>query len=141
MHKQTGMHTKRVIVVDQDAETTKLIAELLKSEGFAPLCYPAWLLSVACIEQAQANLLILELGLGDPSAALDLLGELRRNFHTRALPVIVDSTDDRMLARLAEPLRDLGCVVLAKPFELDDFFSSISVCLDTGRNQTQGLAC
>jgi DNA-binding response OmpR family regulator len=141
MHKQTGLHTKRVIVVDHDSETTELIAELLKSEGFAPLCYPTERLSIACIEQAQANLLILELGLGDSSAALDLLAELRRNSHTLALPVIVDSTDDRLLDQLAEPLRDLGCVMLAKPFELDDFFSSISVCLDTGRSQTQGRAC
>jgi DNA-binding response OmpR family regulator len=141
MFEQTGMHIKRVLVVDQDAAISELIAELLKSEGFAPLCYSAWPTSVAFIEQTQANMLILELGLGDPSAALDLLGELRRNFHTRALPVIVNSTDDRLLDRLAEPLRDLGCVMLRKPFELDDFFSSISACLDTGRSQMQRLAC
>jgi len=141
MHKQTDMYTKRVIVVDDDTETAQLMAELLRSEGFAPLCYPTWLLSIASIEQAQANLLILELGIGDPGAALDLLGELRRNYHTRALPVIVDSTDDRLLDRLAEPLRELGCVRLAKPFKLDDFFLSISVCLDAGRSQTQPLAC
>jgi len=141
MYQQTGPHSKRVIVVDSDAETTELIAELLQDEGYAPLCYPTWLLSVACIEQAQANLLILELGPGDPSAALDLLGELRRNCHTRALPVIVNSTDERLLERLAEPLRDLGCVVLPKPFELDVFFSSIRVGLDTARNHTQRFAC
>src|SRR5689334_1624817 len=58
MYQPTGMPIQRVIVVDHDAETSKLIAELLKDEGFAPLCYPAWLLSLACIEQAQANLLI-----------------------------------------------------------------------------------
>jgi len=85
---------------------------------------------VAFIEQAQAHLLILECGLGDPGPTLALLGELRRNAPTRALPVIVDSTDNRLLARLAEPLRELGCVGLAKPFELDDFFSSIRSSLD-----------
>src|SRR5437879_4637766 len=100
MHKQTDTYTKRVIVVDNDTETAALIAELLKSEGCVPLCYPTWLLSVGCIEQAQANLLILELGLGDPNEALELLGALRKNCHTRALPVIVDSTDNRLLERL-----------------------------------------
>jgi DNA-binding response OmpR family regulator len=139
MHEQTESHSKRVIIVDNDAETAKLMAELLRSEGYAPLCYPTWLLSVACIEHAQANLLILELGLGDPSAALELLGELRRNSHTYALPVIVDSTDNRLLERLAAPLSELGCLLLAKPFELDDFFASINMCLDSGRSQTQGL--
>ena len=141
MHQQAGMHSSRVIVVDHDEATTELIAELLKSEGFAPLCCAAWLLSVAFIEQMQANLIILDLSLGNPSAALDLIGELRQNPPTRALPVIVNSTNDRLLERLAEPLHDLGCVVLAKPFELDDFFASIRVCLDAGRSQTQRLVC
>jgi DNA-binding response OmpR family regulator len=129
-----------VIVVDQDTETTQLMAELLRDEGFAPLCYPAWLLSVRCIEQAQADLIILELGLGDPATELDLLGELRRNLNTRALPVIVDSTDERLLERLAEPLRDLGCIVLAKPFELDDFLSSVRISLDTSRSPMRPFA-
>jgi len=141
MDELTDSPSKRVIVVDHDAETIKLIAELLKEAGCAPLCYPTWLLSAGCIAQAQANLLILELEPGDPSALLDLLGELRRNGHTRALPVIVDSTDDRLLERLADPLRELGCMVLAKPFMLDDFFASIQVCLNTGLNQTQWLTC
>jgi chemosensory pili system protein ChpA (sensor histidine kinase/response regulator) len=141
MHKQAGRHSKRVIIVDHDAETIELIAELLRDEGFAPLSYPTWLLSVTNIEQAQANLLILDLGLGDPCAALELLRELRRNEPTRALPVLVNSTDDRQLAQLAEALRELDCVVLAKPFDLDDFFSSINVCLDAGRSHMPRLAC
>jgi len=98
-------------------------------------------LSVACIEQAHASLVILELGSGNPSAALDLLGDLRRNYPTQSLPVIVDSTDDRLLARLAEPLRRLGCVVLAKPFELDEFFSSIKICLDIRYSPMQQFLC
>src|SRR5689334_10930693 len=116
MYAQPRLHSNRVIVVDHDEATTELIAELLKSEGFAPLCCATWLLSVAFIEQMQANLIILDLGLGDPGTALDLIGELRRNPPTRALPVIVNSTNDRQLERLADPLRDLDCVVLAKPF-------------------------
>jgi len=132
MHQQAIASTSRAIIADHDAATAELIAELLASVGFAPLCCGAWPISVACIEQARAQLLVLECGLGDPRPMLALLGELRRNRPTRALPVIVNSTDDRLLKRMAQPLRDLGCVVLAKPFELDDFFSSISLCLDIG---------
>jgi CheY-like chemotaxis protein len=141
MPQQADRHSKRVIVVDHDEATTELIAELLQSEGYDPLCCSAWLLSVGFIEQMQANLIILDLSVGDPRPALDLISELRRNPATYAVPVIVNSTDQRQLDRLADPLRDLGCVVLAKPFELDDFFSSISVCLNPGCSETQRLAC
>jgi len=135
------MDNNRVIVVDHDEATTELIAELLKSEGLAPLCCSAWILSVPFIEQMQAKLIILELGLGNPSTALNLIDELRRNPPTRRLPVIVNSTNDKLLEQLAIPLHDLGCVVLAKPFELDDFFASIRMCLDAGHSQMQRLAC
>ena len=141
MHQQADTHTNRVIVVDNDSATTELIAEILTSIGCVPLCYATGLLSVASIDQARAQLLILELVPGDSDAALDLLGELRRNPHTRELPVIVNSTDNHLLDRLAEALRDLGCVMMTKPFDLDDFFSSIRVCLDTGSSQMQRLAC
>jgi len=141
MHQQADTHTNRVIVVDNDSATIELIAEILTSIGCVPLCYATGLLSVASIDQARAHLLILELVPGDSGAALDLLGELRRNPHTRELPVIVNSTDNHLLDRLAEALRDLGCVMMTKPFDLDDFFSSIRVCLDTGSSQMQRLAC
>ena len=141
MSQAVSIHAKRAIVVDHDAATTDLIAELLTSEGYAPVCCAVWPINLAFIEQAQAQLLVLEFGLGDPSAALDLLSELRQNPHTCALPVIVNSTDDRLLERLAEPLRALDCVVLAKPFDLDDFYSLISLCLEAGHSQTQRLAC
>jgi DNA-binding NtrC family response regulator len=134
MHEQVDTNTRRVIVIDYDAATTELIAELLKSEGLMPICYPALPSSAVCIEQAQARLLILELGLGNPCAALALLGALRQNAGTHALPVIVNSTDDRLLERLAAPLRDLDCAILAKPFELDNFFSLVSGCLEPDRN-------
>jgi len=141
MHKKKDADVKRVIVVDSDSATTELIAEILTSISCEPLCYARWLLSAASIEQAQAQLLILELIPGDSGAVLDLLGELRRNPRTRTLPVIVNSTDNQMLDQLAESLRELSCMMLAKPFELDDFFSSIHMCLDTGSSQMQRLAC
>lgn len=141
MHQQADTHTNRVIVVDHDSATTELIAEILASIGCVPLCYATGLLSVASIDQARAHLLILELVPGDSGAALDLLGELRKNPQTRALPVIVNSTDNHLLDGLAVSLRDLGCMMLAKPFDLEDFFLSIRLCLDIDSSQIQRLAC
>jgi DNA-binding response OmpR family regulator len=132
---------QRVLVADPDTETVNLIAELLKDEGFVPIRYPSWLLSATCIARAQADLLVLGLGPGDASAALDLLGDLRRESFIPRLPVIILSTDDRLLVRMAQPLHDLGCVALAKPFELDDFLSSIRKSLGTSYGPMQFLAC
>lgn len=134
------MCMKRVVVVDQDQATAELIAEFLKSEGFAPLGYPEWPASLASIDDAQADLLILELGPGDPNSTLHLLGALRRRPGTQALPVIVNSTDDRLLEDLAGELHDLGCAALAKPFDLNQFLALIGMCLDITRDRPKTLA-
>jgi DNA-binding response OmpR family regulator len=132
---------QRVLVADPDTDTVDLIAELLKDEGFVPIRYPSWLLSAACIAQAQADMLVLGLGPGDASTALDLVGDLRRDSHIPRLPVIILSTDNLLLARMAQPFHDLGCVALTKPFELDDFLSSIRKSLGPSRDPMQFLAC
>lgn len=134
------MGMKRVIVVDHDQATAELIAEFLRSEGFVPLCYPEWPISLACIDNARADLLILDLGLGHPTGALDLLGQLRRQQGTQALPVIVNTTDERMLEQLAGALHQLGCASLVKPFDLDEFLALIGACLGTKRKRTQMIA-
>jgi DNA-binding response OmpR family regulator len=131
----------RVLVADPDTDTVDLIAELLKDEGFVPIRYPGWLLSAECIAQAQADMLVLGLGPGDASAALDLVGDLRRDSHITGLPVIILSTDNLLLARMAQPFHDLGCVALAKPFDLDEFLSSIRKSLGTSHGPMQFLTC
>jgi DNA-binding response OmpR family regulator len=120
---------------------TRAPAELLQGEGCTPLCCAAGQFNMGLIEQMQANLLILELSQANPHAILDLLGELRRNPAIYELPVIVNSTSERLLKQFVAPLHNLGCVVLAKPFDLDTFFASVHMCLDTGRSETQRLVC
>ena len=126
---------KRVIVVEHDDATIELLAELLASEGLTPLCYPEWPVNLTDLENTQADLLILDLEPGDPYNALERLGELRRHPVTRSLPVIVNSTDERMLAQLEAKLRDFGCAALSKPFDLNDFIALVGASLNGKRGQ------
>jgi DNA-binding response OmpR family regulator len=113
------MASKRVLIVDHYDATVDLLAEILQSEGYTPICCGQGGLNTNWIADARADLMILELGLGNPSDMLQLLRELRQHPSTAALPVIVNSTDDQLLARLAEELRGLGCVGVSKPFDVD----------------------
>jgi DNA-binding response OmpR family regulator len=137
--KAGKMITKPVVVIEDDPATIDLIAEVLDDEGFATLRYPDWLVSGTIIADVQPELLILELRHDDPSKGLLLLEELRQCPATRAIPAIVSSTDQCLLQHLAEPLRRLGCVILAKPFDLDEFLSKIDVCQEC-RHEV-GLDC
>jgi DNA-binding response OmpR family regulator len=133
------MTTKRVVVIEDDPATIDLIAEVLDDEGFTAVRYPDWLISGTIIANVRPELMIVELRHDDPSRGLLLLEELRQCPTTRAIPAIVSSTDQCLLQHLAEPLSRLGCVILAKPFDLDEFLSKIDTCLEL--RQEVGLDC
>lgn len=116
---------KRVMIVDHYDATVELLVEILKSEGYTPISCCLECLNAARIADAHADLLILELGLGSPATMLQLLHKLRQHPSTQALPVIVNSTDDQLLAQLAEELRQLGCIGVAKPFDVDGLLTLV----------------
>lgn len=132
------MTSKRVLIIDHYDPTLDLLVEVLKGEGYTPLRYSGECLNSRCIGDARADLLILDLGVGEPSGVLLLLRGLRQQPDTWALPVIVNSTDDHLLDYLAEDLRELRCSVLSKPFDLEMLVSMVSASLDTGRERPCG---
>jgi len=134
------MTKKRVLIVDHYDATLDLLVELLKSEGYTALRSSGERLSAGCIGDAQADLLILDLGLGDPSDVLPLLRDLRQRPTTWGLPVIVNSTDEQLLEHLAADLRELRCAALSKPFDLDTLMALVREYLDTGRERSWGGA-
>ena len=135
--KRPNMLSKRVMIVDDYDPTIELLAEVLESEGYTPICHTEECLSVTCITDARADLLILELGLGEPNGMLQLLHDLRQHPSTWALPVIVNSTDDQLLAELADELSDLSCAAVSKPFDLEVLLRLVGTCLSRGANEAR----
>jgi DNA-binding response OmpR family regulator len=135
------MGSKRVVVIDNDRATLELMAEVLDSEGYLVTCYDARSFSALGIQRADPDVVIMELTHLDPSQALLVLGELRQYSTTSTVPVIVDSTNARLLNQLAEPLRRLGCTPLEKPFELEEFLSTIRGCLSAWPARECRQAC
>ena len=131
------MSSKRVMIVEHYNATEDLFVDILKSEGYAPICCPGEDLNATCILDAQADLLILELGLGSPSDILLLLRNLRHHPSTSGLPVIVNSTDNQLLERLAEQLRELDCFAVSMPFDLEELLALVGTCLAVGCERGQ----
>jgi DNA-binding response OmpR family regulator len=134
------MTEKRVLIVDHYDATLDLLVELFKGEGYTALRSSGERLSAGCIGDARADLVILDLGLDDPSGVLPLLRDLRQRPNTWALPVIVNSTDEQLLEHLAEDLRELRCAALSKPFDLETLMALVRACLDPGRERSRGSA-
>ena len=119
------MERKHVFVVNSAPEFLDLVRELLQDEhynvtttNFVPRTFDQ-------IEALGPDLLLIDLKVGQ-RAGWDLLEEIQANAVTKGIPVVVTSTDPRLLERAeAEQSKYGGKVRLAKPFDLDDLLAAV----------------
>ncbi len=119
-----------IAVVDDDAVLRDLLHELLTDEGYATLLLAETAGLVEAFRQTPPALVILDIRLEDRSAGWRVLEALRQDAVTARVPVIVCSADRRCLQDRAAALTALGCVMLEKPFNLDDLLHHVRTCLE-----------
>jgi DNA-binding NtrC family response regulator len=120
------MMNRLVIAIDNDSAILDLIEDVLSSEGYSVRRSCLQRLNVHDIQCNHPEFVILEMSPFASDDTIAFLGQLRACLETKPIPVIVESTDVRLLEALAEPLHQLGCITLEKPFDLDQFFAAIS---------------
>jgi DNA-binding response OmpR family regulator len=118
----------RVIVLDNDRTLLGLMDEVLSMQGWECLALPGDT-CFTVIEQAAADLIILDVWLGTPERGLSLLHRLQATPGTQSIPIIVCSGAlDRL--RPCRPWLDQHRIpVLPKPFELDELFTLVRSAL------------
>lgn len=132
------MNDKPIVVVDYDPATLELLRLLLESEGYTTICYPGWVASAAIIGQSQPALVLLELAPLHPSEVLMLLEQLRLEPATMNTPLIVTSTQPRLLERFSRSLARLGCIPMVKPFNMNDFFAIVGIHMQPAYARVMG---
>jgi DNA-binding NtrC family response regulator len=115
-----------VMVTDHDADISLFMEEALLTEGYIVRRKSSKRVCVDEIEQAQPDLAIIDLPRAELVATMRLLNSLRARPTTRDIAVLVTSTDQRTLLDLSGQLHDLGCAMLLKPFDLEEFLSCVS---------------
>jgi DNA-binding response OmpR family regulator len=117
--------SRLVIAIDNDNTILDLMEEVLSNEGYTMRRDGLSQLNVHDIQCDHPEFMILELHPLTPNNLIEFLGQLRACLATAPIPVIVESTDGRLLETLAEPLHQLGCITLEKPFDLNQFLAAI----------------
>jgi DNA-binding response OmpR family regulator len=124
------VNTKSTILVADKSELIRdMLAEVLSDEGFAVISYPAEQVTPEAIMNEAPNLVILELRRRDADVTLLLLNQLRRQQTTKAIAILITSTDPALLDMLAALLIHLECATLIKPFALEELLECVTRAL------------
>jgi len=119
------MSTSKILIVDDEALTCKLIATMLKLQGYvsASLTDPDKIWDV--ITQEEPALIIMDYHLG-PSHGLEVLQALKSDHRTEMLPVIITSGMDYR----KESLQAGADEFLVKPFDWQELAKVIDQILN-----------
>lgn len=118
-----------IAVVDDDMTFLGLMHDLLTDEGYQITIYQSSSTTYQHLRDQQPNLIIQDIHIGDEQDGWAVLDLLKLDPTTTHIPIIVCSTNRRLLDAKADYLQKQGIHALEKPFSLDDLLATIKVTL------------
>ncbi len=127
--EKSSMSRPVITVIDADPVFLELLAEVLSGWGFEPLLHSRSDQAFDMIVEARPDVVLLDWGPLHRRAGEMVLGLLHVDPTTRNIPVIVMTTNPKLLEEKAPVLVDTRCSILPKPFNLDDLHALIQAAL------------
>jgi two-component system cell cycle response regulator len=119
--------SKQILVVEDDAELSRTICELLTEQGYQAESVTSGADALAKVRALSPALVLLDVGLPDQDGvqlALELTGDRR----TAQLPILFVSGRDDLAERVRE-CRQLNCDFLRKPYREQELLARVERCL------------
>jgi DNA-binding response OmpR family regulator len=109
-----------IVVTDHDSDYLEMIETVLRDEGYTRV-YCAHASEIFTLTQrVQPDVILLDIHLGNEAEGWGLLDKLRLSEHAKRTPVIICTTDPRVAQAKASWLSRQRCVILDKPFTIED---------------------
>jgi DNA-binding response OmpR family regulator len=119
-----------VLVIDDDEPIRDLLCELLTSEGYRATANDASFDDLDLVIRLQPDLVILDIVLGDQWTGLEFLERLKADPRTARVPIMVCTAASHLTDEIQAQLRAHDCLVIAKPFDLEELLAEVDDCLD-----------
>jgi CheY-like chemotaxis protein len=120
-----------IAVINDDTVFLTLMGELLADEGYRTTVMRSTDDAYQRVRAEKPDLVVLDIRIGHEERGWAVLELLRLDPLTAAIPVIICSTDGRLLADKADKLMALRCVPLEKPFNVSDLLNLVRNAIDS----------
>jgi CheY-like chemotaxis protein len=111
---------KSIAVVNDDTVFLELMRELLDEEGYDAHCFNEGAHAYEKVRDLNPDAIVLDIRMEQPASGWQVLELLKLDPALTKKPIIVCSAAMNELQERATFLSSKGCMVLPKPFDLDD---------------------
>lgn len=122
----------RILLVDSIAANLVVFEEFLHREGYVTSTAQTACVAYRLIDMERPSLLVVSIDLDWYEAGLDLIGLLRQEPTTAALPIIICTADLPGLGKHKRQLADWNCFILAQPFDEAAFLTTLQAARGSG---------
>jgi CheY-like chemotaxis protein len=119
-----------IFIANDDQTYVELIKELLTDAGYPNVAWHVGPSAFHRIRDEQPTLVLLDINLINPGRGWNTLDALRLHPKTRHIPVILCSTDMRLLDAKADLLREMNCQSLEKPFDIETLLEMVAAAIE-----------
>lgn len=123
--------TTRVAIIDDDPDFLAMLRDVLGAAGYEVLTHSSAATAFNLIRSQRPDLAILDLRVDDPEGGWTILDVMRLDPETAHIPAIMCSADHRLL-QSEDKLREEGCCLLLKPFDIADLLRIMREALAPG---------
>jgi DNA-binding response OmpR family regulator len=116
----------RIAVINDDTAFLELMHELLLEEGYEAHCYKEGVAAYEQVRTLDPAAVILDIRMGSPETGWQVLELFKLDRVLSKKPIIVCSAAVSELQTHAPYLQSKGCMILAKPFDLDDLLGLLA---------------
>jgi DNA-binding response OmpR family regulator len=123
--KQHIAEEQSIVVADDDPLYLSMICELLANEGYSHVYGVPSAQVSDTIRNMQPALVLIDIHVASPQQHWLQLEQLLSNSTNDSFPVIICTTNPRLVLNRVEHLLNQGCEILEKPFDVDDLLIRI----------------
>jgi CheY-like chemotaxis protein len=105
------------------------VQDLLTDAGYPKVTWHVGAGAFHRIRDEQPNLVLLDINLMNPGRGWSTLDAVRLHPKTRHIPVILCSTDMRLIQEKADLLREMNCQSLEKPFDIETLLEAVATAI------------
>lgn len=131
------MEKARIFVANDDKDLLDLMEALLEDEGYSVTTLKSAGNAYKEIREYLPDLLILDIMLDNEGSGWLVLEKVKLNPKTTNIPVIICSGAVKEVRDNADRLQRMGCVVVEKPFSIDEMLAATAHALRSHPPKTE----
>jgi DNA-binding response OmpR family regulator len=136
MDDANGPH---ILVIDDEPVLRDLICELLAEEGYQVSSNGTLFDDLDLIRRLDPHLILLDIVFGGRVTGMVFLEQLKADPRTKNIPIAVCTAAKHLTDEINARLTEWDCLIINKPFDLDEMLAEITRCLESKDLEPAGV--